>query len=282
MKRWMQTEWGNALMIALGLLLAGVAYRVFLVPNEVAPGGFTGIGQLLNRLFGLPVGMVGIALNVPLFALSMKRMGLRFGLRSLAASVGLSLLIDYLPLPGLKTDLMLAAVYGAVLGGAGFGMILRGNATTGGSDMLASLIHRRLPRLRVSVLIFAVDGVVIFASGFVFDSVSAMYALISAFLMNVVVDLVLEGPNTARSYFIISEKYREIASAVMEELNRGVTALDAMGMYSGQEKRVLMCVINRSEAVRLRRIVAQADPAAFVFANKVHEVLGEGFTPHGK
>lgn len=282
MKRWSGTEWANGLMIVLGLLLAGAGYRMFLVPNEIAPGGFTGIGQLANRLTGIQVGLVSILLNVPLFALSMRTMGLRFGLRSALASFGLSMAIDYLPVSGVTQDLMLAAVYGAVLSGAGFGLILRGSATTGGSDMLASLIHRRVPHLRVSVLIFSIDAVVIAASAFVFDAQAAMYALISAFLMNVIVDLVLEGPNTARSYFIISDAYEEISRRLMEELSRGVTAFDATGMYSKAEKKVLMCVISRNEAVQLRRIVAQVDSNAFVFANRVHEALGEGFRPHGK
>ena len=143
--------------------------------------------------------------------------------------------------------------------------------------MLASLIHRYVPFIRVSVGIFAVDGLVILASAFVFDQQAAMYALICTFLMNVVVDLVLEGPNSATSYFIISSQSDEVARRVMEQMDRGVTAFYGKGMYSGDEKQVLLCVVNRFESVLLRKIVFTVDPKAFVIANKVHEVIGEGF-----
>ena len=128
--------------------------------------------------------------------------------------------------------------------------------------------------------IFAVDGLLIFASAFVFDQQAAMYALICTFLMNVVVDLVLEGPNSATSYFVISAHSDEIAQRVMEQMDRGVTAFYAKGMYSGEDKQVLLCVVNRFESVLLRKIVFAIDPKAFVIANKAHEVLGEGFKTH--
>lgn len=277
MKQKINPEVKNILFILVGLLCSAAAYNLYLIPNNIAAGGFTGIGQLVNSFANIKVGTVSILLNIPLFALSLKTLGLSFGLRSLLAMLGLSLFIDYLPFPCVTNDMLLATVFGGVLAGAGFGLILRGSATTGGTDMLASLIHRWFPTVRVSVGIFAVDGLVILASAFVFDQQSAMYALICAFLMNVIVDIVLEGPNSAHSYFIISDHAEDIAQHLMDELERGVTAFDAKGMYSGKEKQVLLCVVNRFEAMRLRRIVFAADPAAFVIANKAHEVLGEGF-----
>ena len=138
-------------------------------------------------------------------------------------------------------------------------------------------MHRFIPSLRVSVGIFVVDGLVILASAFVFDQQAAMYALICTFLMNVMVDVVLEGPNGAHSYFVISDHYDAIARRVMDELERGVTSFDAHGMYSGTDKKVLLCVVNRFETMHLRRIIFSIDPNAFVIANKAHEVLGEGF-----
>lgn len=277
MKRVLGVEAKNALLIAAGLMCCCAAYNLYLIPNEIAAGGFTGIGQLVNSAIGVNVGTVSIVLNIPLFLLSMRRLGLSFGIRSLIAMLGLSLTIDYVPLPAATNDLLLATVFGGALAGLGFGLILRGNATTGGSDMLASLVHSRFPAVRVSVGIFAVDGLVILASAFVFDQQAAMYALICTGLMNLVVDAVLEGPNSAHSYIIISDRADEIAQRVMEELSRGVTAFDARGMYSGADKRVLLCVVNRFETVQLRRIVLSIDPTAFVIANKAHEVLGEGF-----
>ena len=280
MKRTLHPELKNALLIIAGLLCCSAAYNLYLIPNSIAAGGFTGIGQLVNRFLPVKVGTVSLILNIPLFALSMKSLGLRFGLRSLIATFGLSLFIDYLPLPAAPNDMLLASVFGGVLGGAGFGLVLRGSATTGGSDMLASLIHRHIPALRVSVGIFSVDALVIIASAFVFDQQAAMYALICTFLMNVVVDLVLEGPNSANSFFVISDHSEEIAKKIMDEMDRGVTALEGRGMYSGTDKTVLLCVVNRFEQMQLRRIIFSIDPKAFVVSNKAYEVIGEGFKSH--
>lgn len=279
MKDTLRLELKNDLLVALGLLAAAVGYRMYLIPNQVVNGGFTGVGQLLNHLMGVSVGTVNIVLNVPLFLISMRSMGLRFGIRSLIAMLLLSLLIDHIPLPPATDDLLLAAVYGGAISGIGFGLVLRGSATTGGTDMLASLLHRVIPVLRVSYGIFFFDGLVIIASAFAFEAQAAMYGLISTFICNVLTDLVLEGPNSAHCYFIISDKSDAIADRIMKDMDRGVTALEAMGMYSHMKKRVLLCVVNRFEAMRLRRIVFEADPHAFVIANKAHEVLGEGFKP---
>ena len=279
MKTSLVTELKNDLLVIIGLLAAAVACRMYQIPNRVVAGGFTGVGQLLNHALGVNIGTVNIALNVPLFLVSMKSMGIRFGIRSLIAMVLLSLLIDYIPLPPATDDMLLASVYGGAISGIGYGLVLRGSATTGGTDMLASLVHRIVPVLKVSYAIFLFDGLVIIASAFAFEPQAAMYGLISTFLCNVLVDLVLEGPNSAHSYFIISDNSQAIAERIMRDMDRGVTALDAMGMYSKSRKQVLLCVVNRFEAMRLRRIIFEADPKAFVIANKTNEVLGEGFKP---
>ena len=259
MKRSVRDELLNVLLIAAGLLLATLGYRLYLIPNNVAPGGFTGIGQIVNHLFPeVGVGMVNLILNVPLFVLSLRSMGLGFGLRSLLSSVALSLLLDYLPVPAMTDDVLLSAVFG-------------------GSDMLASIVHRHVPALKVSVCLFATDATVVIASGFVFDAAAAMYALISVFVMNVVIDQVLEGPGLARSHIIITTHGNEIAERILKELDRGVTALDAKGMYSGEDRTMLLCVVSRLEAVRLRAVVFSVDPRAFVIVQNVHEALGEGF-----
>ena len=278
MKRSVRDELFNILLIAAGLILATLGYRLYLIPNNVAPGGFTGIGQIVNHLVpAVGVGLVNLLLNVPLFLVSLRSMGLGFGLRSLLSSVALSLMLDYLPVPAMTDDVLLSAVFGGVLCGAGFGLVLRGHATTGGSDMLASIVHRHVPALKVSVCLFAVDATVVIDSGFVFDASAAMYALISVFVMNVVMDQVLEGPGLARSHIIITNHGDEMAERILKELDRGVTAIEARGMYSGEGRTMLLCVVSRLEAVRLRSIVYSVDPRAFVIVQNVHEALGEGF-----
>ena len=280
MKKFRDTEFYNASLILAGLLICSFGYNLFLVPNNIAAGGFTGIAQLINTGTGLPIGTVMLALNIPLFLISMKSLGIRFGVRSLIATLLFSLMLDLIRVPQMVDDKWLATVYGGLTSGLGFGLILRGSATTGGSDMLASVIHRFCPRIRVSIGIFAVDASVIIASAFVYDAMAAMYALICVLICNVVVDFVLEGPNSSHSFFIISDKSDEIAGRIMKELERGVTALDGTGMYSNAKKRVLFCVVSRMESVSLRRIIFSVDPRAFVVTNRAHDTYGEGFKIH--
>ena len=275
-----RAELKNAILILVGLIFCALGFNLFLIPNNIAAGGFTGIAQLINSVTGFPVGTVALVLNVPLFLVSMKSLGLRFGIRSLAATIGFSLLLDNLHVPVITHDLWLSTVYGGLVSGLGFGLILRGSATTGGTDMLASLIHRLIPSIRVSVGMFIIDGLVILASAFVYDTAAAMYALICILISNVVIDFVLEGPNSSHSFFIISDKSDEIAARIMQELDRGVTGLEGMGMYSHQHKRVLLCVVSRMETVTLRRIVFSVDPRAFVISAKAHDTYGEGFKEH--
>ena len=267
----------NTLYILTGLVICSLAYRMFLVPNDVAPGGFTGIGQLLNHLIGVRVGTVALLLNVPLFSISMHQMGAKFCIKSFLASMSLSLLIDYLPVKAVTSDLLLSAIFGGVMGGAGFGLILRGSATTGGSDMLGTLIHSRVPSLKVGALVFAVDGLVVFASAFVFSPVQAMYALIAASVMNYTMDFVLEGLNQATAFLVVSKESEAIGKRVLAEMERGVTGLSGRGLYSGEGREVLLCVVNRFEAMQLRKIVMTCDSRAFMIAINAREVLGEGF-----
>ena len=282
MKKFRDSELGNAVLIALGLLLCTLAYNLFLIPNDIAAGGFTGIAQLVSHFTGWPVGTFTLVLNVPLFLFSMKSMGLRFGIRSLLATILLSVLLDTVNFGWTMNDRWLATVYGGLFAGAGFGLILRGNATTGGTDMLASLIHRLCPRIKISIGLFVIDGLVVVASAFVFDTAAAMYALIAILICNVVIDFVLEGPNSSHSFFIVSNKSDEIARRILTELDRGVTGLEGIGMYSMEKKRVLLCVVNRLEAVALRRIVFSVDPRAFLISSKANDTYGEGFKEHIK
>lgn len=279
MKKIAGTVWWNWMLIVVGLLVSASAYRLFLVPCDVAAGGFTGVGQLVSHITGgaVSVGIVPVILNVPLFAVTIRSMGVGMGVRSLVAMLALSFFIDWLPIPAATDDMLLASVFGGLLGGLGFGLILRGGASTGGSDMLGKLIHQKFPHIRVGVLVCLIDGIVILGSMFIFDTKNALYALISVVIMNYMLDFALEGPDSARAYFIITDKSEEISQLLMREIERGVTGIPARGMYSGSDKTVLLCVVNRMESIRLRQLVFSVDKSAFVIATNVHEALGEGF-----
>lgn len=266
------------LLIAFGTLIMSAGYISFFLPNDIAPGGLTGIATLIRHLTGLPVGTVTLVMNIPLFLVGFRKMGLSFFLRSLAATVALSLLIDYLPLPVLTTNPMLASVFGGIAMGAGLGMILKGGATTGGTDLLASLIADRFPGINLAWVLFGVDALVVAASAFIFEPESAMYALIALYLSSVAIDTVQEGVGRAKFFLVVTDHAQVISERIIGELDHSVTQLQGTGMYSGEEKQVLLCVVYRSRVSAMKRIIQDEDPRAFCVVYDVREALGEGFT----
>ena len=266
------------IQIMAGCVLGGLAYPLFLVPNSIAPGGLTGIATILNHIFQVPVGLTSMVLNLPLFIIGFRAMGRVFVWRSLVATVLFSVSIDLLKVPPMTDDVLLGAVYGGGLLGVGLGIIFRGEATTGGSDMIARMVHRKFSFISVGAFLFAIDFMVIVASGFVMGAQHAMYALICIIVSAKIVDMVLDGFSVQKACFVISDKSVAVTNRIMEELNRGVTLLTATGAYSGREKPVVLCVAGRQEVPRIKEIVRQEDEKAFMFITEAHEALGEGFS----
>ena len=265
------------LLIILGSAVGASAYPMFLTPNAIAPGGLTGVAMILNHLFHWPVGVTSLLLCLPLFFAGWKQSGALFVLRTAGATVLFSLLIDLLPLPAVTDDILLASVFGAVLLGVGLAMILLGGGTTGGTDMLAEMLHRRFPSVRVGVFLAIADGCVILAAAMFLGARAALYALIDIVICAYVIDQVLSGTGTAKACFIISENSQQISSRILEEMDRGVTILNATGAYSGNEKNLLICVCAAREIARLKQIVKREDAKSFMFITDTHETLGEGF-----
>ena len=263
--------------ILLGCVIGGAAYPLFLVPNSIAPGGLTGIATIFNFLWGWPVGITSMALNLPLFIIGFKAMGRVFVFRSLVATFLFSACIDLIQLPPLTDDILLGSVYGALALGVGLGLILRGGATTGGSDMVARMVHKRFPLVTVGGFLFLIDCCVILAAAFTMSAKAALYALICIFISARAVDLVLAGFGSAKACFIITNQAGSIARRVMEELERGATVLSCIGAYSGAERTLLISVISQREVIPLKKIVRQEDEKAFMFITDTHETLGEGF-----
>lgn len=270
-------------LIVLGCIIGGAAYPLFLVPNNIAPGGLTGVATILNYLFPwMPVGITSMLLNLPLFLIGYRAMGRTFVIRSFVATILFSLAIDMIKLPplthGEEDSMLLGSVYGALLLGVGLGLILRGGATTGGSDMIARMVNKRIPFITVGTFLFAVDCVVILAAAFTMSARAALYALICIFVSAKAVDLVLAGMGSAKACFIISNNHEKIAQRIMNELERGATLLSGIGAYSRQERGVLISVVSQAEVVPVKRIVREEDEKAFVFITDTHETLGEGFS----
>jgi len=269
------------LLIVVGCLIGGAAYPMFLEPCNIAPGGLSGVAMILNTFTGWPVGITSLVLNIPLFIVGYNSMGRMFAFRSLVATILFSLAIDGLKLigtPALTMDPMLGTIFGGVLLGVGLGMILRGGATTGGSDMAARVVHRYLPFLSVGMFVFLIDCLVVVAAAFCFDVMSALYALICIFLCGKVIDAVMLGLSKNKACFVMTEKWEQINQRVLEEMDRGVTLIEARGGYTGSERPMVLCVLPPQEVARLKSIVREEDERAFMFITEAHEALGEGFS----
>ncbi|HMM19517.1 MAG TPA: YitT family protein [Selenomonadales bacterium] len=266
--------------ITIGAILTAVALNMFLIPNKVAAGGVSGMATVLHYLIGVPVGVTMLALNVPLFLASVKVLGAKFGMRTLYGAAILSVFIDLTApfTPVLTHDLLLSSLYGGVLSGVGMGLVFRFGGTTAGTDLLAAIINR-LTRVSVGQALLAVDFFVIASAGVAFASAElSLYALISLWLTTHIIDLIQEGPSTAKAFFIMSEKSAEVAEKVMSELGRGVTFFESRGGYTGQPRDVLFCAVSTGEVVRLKELISSIDSRAFVIVADAHEVMGEGFT----
>jgi len=266
--------------ITLGAVITAVALDMFLIPNKVAAGGVSGLATVLHHLFGVPVGAAMLALNIPLFLASVKVLGAKFGVRTLYGAAILSLVIDLAApfIPVLTHDLLLSSLYGGVLTGVGLGLVFRFGGTTAGTDLAAAIINK-LTRVSVGQSLLAVDFCVITFAGIAFASAElSLYALISLWLTSQIIDLVQEGPSSAKAFFIMSEFSEEVARRIIAEMNRGVTFFQGRGGYTGRSREVLFCVVSTGEVGQLKDLVTAIDPAAFVIVADAHEVMGEGFT----
>ena len=264
--------------ILLGCLIGAAAYPAFLIPNNIAPGGLTGTATIISYLTGWPIGALSLVLNVPLFLIGYRTMGRVFAFRSLVATVLFSVLIDLLPLKPVSEDPLLGTLFGGVVLGIGLGLILRGGATTGGSDMIARMVHRRVQFISVGMFLFALDFLVVVAAAFVIGSAQALYALINIYVCSRVIDAVMVGFGGNKACFVMTGAWEKITGRIMNEIGRGVTLLSARGAYSGQEHPVVLCVAARQEVIAVKRIVREEDERAFMFITEAHEALGEGFS----
>ena len=265
-------------LIALGTFLAALSLPLFFLPYDIAPGGISGISTVLASVLPLSVGLISFMLNVPLFLIGWRTVGWRFAVRSFIAMSLMSLFIDLVPVRDVSGNVMLASVFGGVLLGVGLGLVVRAGATTGGTDMAAKMIHNRVAFLPIATILFMIDGLVVAVAALAFGLQAALWALISLFVSSQAMDSVIKGFNTAMQFMIISRDAEEIVRRIHTEIDRGCTRLMAEGTYSRLPVGTLLCVVSRTEAPRLKKLVAEVDPQAFVTVCNVHEVLGEGFT----
>ncbi len=271
------------IILITGSFIMAISINMFLLPNKIAPGGVSGIATVLFYLYRLPMGITMLILNIPLFIFGIANLGGIFGVRTLFATIMLSLAIDTTSfLPIVTNDLLLASLFGGVLMGVGLGFIFRVGGTTGGSDLAAKIIHRHIPAFTIGQVLLAIDFAVIVFATVVFKNYElALYAAVTLFVSSQIIDGIIEGVDFAKAVFIISEKSEEIANRIMNELDRGVTGLSGTGMYTKHKRQILMCILRRREIAPLKLLVREIDENAFVILTDAREVVGEGFKRHG-
>ena len=265
-------------MITIGTFLMAMGTRMVYEPMSMVTGGFAGIGIILEALFQLPVSMTTFLLNIPLFLLAGKSHSKEYLVKSLYAMLTFSGALAVLPLAVVsEEDLLMAALLGGALNGVGLGLVFSSGSSTGGTDLLSTLLHPLFPVMRLANILGIVDGLIVVAGMLIFGIRTALYSIVAVFVTSKVMDGVTAGMRYAKVMYIISDESKAIAEIVMNRLDRGVTALRGNGMYSGQEKQILMCVVSRKEAVFMVKYIKEVDNRAFVIVADAREVLGEGF-----
>ncbi|RMF00079.1 MAG: YitT family protein [Chloroflexi bacterium] len=268
------------LLLTVGAIILSVNMNLFLIPADIAPGGISGMALIINRLLGWPVGLSMLLLNVPMLILGFRYLGrFRFLSRTLYVvllhNIGVDVLAQWLP-HGVTNDLLLNSLYGAVVGGIGYGLIFRGRGTSAGTGVLSRVIQLKTG-VPVSQIYIATDGVIIAGLGLVFGWDKALYSLINLFVWGVVTDHVLEGPSVIRTAFIVTNHAEAVSHAIFGRMGIGVTGWEGRGMFTHAERTVLFCTISRPDVNSLKMIVAEADPHAFMVIGQGHQASGGMF-----
>lgn len=267
----------RALLITLGALLMAVGLEIFLVPNHVIDGGIVGISIILSYLTKWNLGLFIFFLNIPFFFIGYKQIGKTFALSTLYGIIILSIGTALLhPVPAFTQDILLASVFGGIVLGMGVGLVIRYGGSLDGTEILAILFNKKLP-FSVGEIIMFFNLFILGSAGFVFSWDRAMYSLIAYFVAFKTIDITITGLDESKSVWIISDKARQIGDAIMNRLGRGVTYLHGEGAYSGDDKQVIFCVINRLEEAKLKEIVTENDETAFLAVADIAEVRGGRF-----
>lgn len=270
--------------IIIGTTLLALSITIFFDPLGMVLGGVTGIAIIVKSLTsglisgGIPIWMTNLVINIPLFFLAILVKGKSFGRKSVFATFYLSFALYFTQgIPLHTNDIILGSIFGGALAGLGLGLVFSALATTGGTDLAASIIQHFLKYVSIAKIMLLLDGAIILSGLFVFGAEKTMYAILSVYISVKVIDALLEGIYFAKAAFIITDHEEQIAQELLVKLERGLTGLNGEGMFTGNPKKVLLCVVSQRQIVELKEIVKKIDPNAFVIVADVREVLGEGF-----
>lgn len=272
------------LLMIFGTLLMGFTYKCIYDSAGLVTGGFSGIAIIVKNQTqglmngGVPLWMTNTVLNVPVFIIAYLVKGAKFVKRTLAGTVLLTVYLAILPNFDLAFhDLLLTAVYGGVINGIGIACVFLALATTGGTDLIAAIIQHFVKHYSIARIMQIIDGIIVIAGALIFDIQKTLYAVIAIYVTTFVSDRVIDGLKFAKGMYIISDHYDEIAKEVLNRMHRGVTLIEAKGMFSNQERPLLFCVVSKKESVVLKDIAKSIDSKSFIIVSDVREVMGEGF-----
>ena len=267
----------RAFLITIGAVIMAVGLEIFLVPNQVIDGGIVGVSIMLSHITGVKLGLFIFILNIPFFFIGYKQIGKTFAFSTLYGIIILSISTTFLhPVAAFTQDILLASLFGGIVLGIGVGMVIRYGGSLDGTEILAILSSKRLP-FSVGEIIMFVNLFILASAGFVFTWDRAMYSLLAYYVAFKIIDITIKGLDESKSVWIISENYEEIGDALLHRLGRGVTYLKGEGAFSGDDKKVIFCVITRLEEAKLKDIVAEHDPSAFLAIADIAEVRGGRF-----
>ncbi len=266
-------------IIAAGVLIAALGISQFLAPHNIVSGGVSGLAIVINEITGFPIGVSVLLMNIPLFIAGVFFLGKSFGIKSLYGAFLFSLFLDATATDFILTDdLLMSAVFGGALIGIGFGFIFLTGATSGGTDILAALFHNFIPFIDIGKWFFIIDIVIISIGTIFFQNTDLLLAGIIALALNsFVLDYIILGANTAKLVYIISDRSAKISEEIIKNVNRGVTGISVRGMYTGDERNMLMCVVKRFEIRKLEQIVEKIDKKAFIIFSQARKITGQGF-----
>ncbi|SMC23831.1 Uncharacterized membrane-anchored protein YitT, contains DUF161 and DUF2179 domains [Clostridium acidisoli DSM 12555] len=268
------------LEILLGSFLTALGFNVFLNPNDIASGGVAGISVIIKHVFGVQPAITQFALNIPLFFLGLIILGKLYGLRTVVGSFFLPFFIFLTKnIPAITLNPLLASIYGGLVVGIGLGLVFKGNASTGGLSIIASIVNK-YTGFSMGKCQMLTDACVVISASIVFSPDKVLYALISIFLTSKAIDLIQLGFTSSKVAFVVSDKSDEISKIILKNLNRGLTKLSGLGGYTEESRTVLMVVMEQSEITRFKNMVEAIDPSAFIIISNTHEVLGRGFNLH--
>ena len=264
-------------IIGSGMMAAGVS--LFLLPNQLSSGGIAGIATITYYLLKIPMGTMILLINIPLFIFSFFKIGKSFFIKSLIGTISLSYFIDLLDLfNSLTQDRLLACIYGGILMGLGTAILLKANSSTGGSDLISFIAKEYKPEIRASNLIIMIDITIITLNVIFFKEIEiGLYSAIAIYIMGKIIDILFEGIDFTKLLLIISDKTEEIAKEIGEKVQRGTTGIYGKGMYTNEDKLVLMCAASRRDINRIKQIAKKVDKKVFIIITNSREVVGLGF-----